>query len=416
MAVAAPKAQRVQYVSDVRNGHVNVFDSTAVEDPYPLYDKLRRFEPVYRIPETNFYLVSTWDAVHEATNRVADFSSNLTAALVQQGRKPAVFDMDSAGTARHVLATADDPAHGQQRKLVLPSLVAKRIRQLEPSITAVAGRLWAASARDGRVEWMSAMADRLPMTIVAELIGLSEPDIAQLVSWGYGSTELLGGVLADGRLPVVVDAAIKLAGYLQKEFSRACRSPGDNLLGDLARAVSEQSIDDETAVLMLVQLVGAGGESTAGLIGNAARLLALHDDLQDAVRDSPELLAALLEETLRLESPFRAHHRHVRTDTTLAGVEIAAGSHLLLLWGAANRDPAVFSDADAVRLDRPSVRRHLAFGNGLHFCVGAALARLEGQIALRTLLDGTEKFGLADAQWLPSIFVRRHRRLELHYE
>ena len=132
-------------------------------------------------------------------------------------------------------------------------------------------------------------------------------------------------------------------------------------------------------------------------------------------RTDPDRLPTMLEETLRLESPFRAHHRHVTKDTTLACVELPAGSHLMLLRGSANRDPAIFGDPDKPRLDRSNPRGHLAFGKGLHFCVGAALARAEARAALRTLLDHTNWITLENAAWLPSIFVRRHTRLELAF-
>jgi cytochrome P450 len=391
----------------------DLFDPATVDDPYPFYAELRRHAPVYRVPGTDFFLVSTWDAVQEATARTDDFSSNLTAALVHQGDAITVFDMDTAGPAGHVLATADDPHHADQRKLVLPGLVAKRIRALEPFIEQTAHRLWADATPDGGIEWMSAMGDRLPMTLVAKLIGLPDEDVPRLVEWGYGSTELLGGVLAEGRLPVAVDAAIQLAGYLHGAFEAARRDPGDDLLGDLAAAVNGGDVESHVAVLILVQLVGAGGESTAGLIGNAARLLAAHPETQAAVRADSTLVPALLEETLRLESPFRGHHRHVIADTVLTGTDLPAGAHLMLLWGSANRDEAAFTEPDRVRLDRPNPRAHLAFGKGLHFCVGAALARTEARIALGTLLANTGWFDLAEAQWLPSTMVRRHRRLRL---
>jgi hypothetical protein len=153
--------------------------------------------------------------------------------------------------------------------------------------------------------------------LVAKLIGLPDSDVPRLVEWGYGSTELLGGVL-EGRLPVAVDAAIQLAGYLHGAFEAARSDPDDDLLGDLAAAVNAGDVEPHVAVLMLVQLVGAGCESTAGLIGNAARLLATNPETQDAVRTDPKMIPALLEETLRLESPFRGHHRHVVADTVLA--------------------------------------------------------------------------------------------------
>lgn len=390
-----------------------LFDPASVQDPYPFYAELRRHSPVHRVPGTDFFLVSTWDAVQEATSRVDDFSSNLTAALVHQGDAITVFDMDTIGSAGHVLATADDPHHADERKLVLPGLVARRIRALEPFIEQTAHRLWDEAALGGGIEWMSAMGDRLPMTLVTKLIGLPDADVPRLVEWGYGSTELLGGVLDVGRLPIALDAAMQLVGHLHTAFEAARRDPGDDLLGDLAAAVNGGDVEPHVAVLMLVQLVGAGGESTAGLIGNAARLLATHPETQDALRADPTLIPALLEETLRLESPFRGHHRHVVADTVLAGTELPAGAHLLLLWGSANRDEAAFPEPDRLRLDRTSPRAHLAFGKGLHFCVGAALARTEARIAVGTLLANTSQFSVADAQWLPSIMVRRHQLLQL---
>lgn len=397
---------------------IDLFDPRLLDDPYPLYARLRTDSPVHRVSDTDFYLVSRWDLVMAATTRPADFSSNLTAALVREpDGSAAVFDMDGGGHAVHVLATGDDPTHLAHRKLVLPALVAKRIRALEPTIAATADRLWGEGLRDGHIEWMSAMADRLPMTMVAGLIGLPDNDIPQLIAWGYASTELLGGVVTADRLGAVVTAATELAGYLHRQFTLACDNPADNLLGDLAKACTAGELTTDVAVLILVQLVGAGGESTAGLIGNATRILATDPNLQARLRSDPDLLTPFLEEALRVESPFRAHHRHVVTATTLGDTHLPAGSHLLLLWAAANRDPAIFSAPDEIRLDRPQQRNHLAFGKGIHFCVAATLARLEARVALRTLLDRTDSFQLAAeptaAQWIPSIFVRRHQRLAL---
>jgi hypothetical protein len=193
--------------------------------------------------------------------------------------------------------------------------------------------------------------------------------------------------------------------------------PGDNLLGDLARHCNAGQLTPETAVLILLQLVGAGGESTAGLLGNAAWLLAGRDDLANQLRGNAALLPAFIEEVVRLESPFRGHYRHVLADTTLGGVDLPAGSHLLLLWGSANRDPAAFDTPDELRLDRPGGRAHLGFGKGDHFCVGAALARLEARIALTLLLDETTAVTTTETPaWIPSVMVRRLERLPLRVE
>jgi cytochrome P450 len=161
-------------------------------------------------------------------------------------------------------------------------------------------------------------------------------------------------------------------------------------------------------------LFSAGGESTASLIGSAAHILANRPDIQEQVRQNPELLGGFLEEVLRYEPPFRGHYRHILANTTLAGVDLRAGSRLFLLWGAANRDPSQFDDPNTFRLDRPGGKGHISFGKGAHFCVGAALARLEARIVIARLLERTDHFEApATGRWLPSLLVRRLERLEL---
>lgn len=395
---------------------LDVFDPVHLDDPYRLYATLREHDPAYRVPGTDFHLVSSWELVTEALDRPEDFSSNLTGVMVQQTDGPPVtFDMDGGGRAVHVLATADDPSHAVHRKLVLAQLP-KRIRTLGPTVRTLVDELWDVGLRaDGTFEWAREMADALPLALVASLIGLPQSDVPQLLSWSYDSTEMLGGVVTTDRLPALVASAAALTGYLYTEFSAAKRDPQTDLLGVLAHACNEGDLTDDVAVLILVQLVGAGGESTAGLIANAARILATDPELQDRLRNDPQLIDAFLDEALRLESPFRGHHRHVVADTTLGGIPLPAGSHLLLLWGAANRDPAAFADPDTVRLDRPNLKGHLAFGRGIHFCVGSALARTEALAALTTLLERTTSFTIADggAEWVPSLMVRRHRLLRL---
>jgi cytochrome P450 len=143
-------------------------------------------------------------------------------------------------------------------------------------------------------------------------------------------------------------------------------------------------------------------------------ILATNADLQRQVRDNPDLLGAFIEETLRLEPPFRAHYRHVLHDTELAGCALAKDSRILLLWGAANRDPAQFDAPDELRLDRPKTKGHMTFGKGLHFCLGAPLARLEASTVLGLLLDRTDWFEAADVgPWLPSVLARRREHLQL---
>ncbi|MFD4182637.1 cytochrome P450 [Rhodococcus sp. NPDC058514] len=393
---------------------IDIFDPENLDDPTRLYRALRERAPVHQVPGTDFYLVSTWELVTEAAARVDDFSSNLTGVLVQQpDGPPSTFDMDGGGRAVHVLATADDPTHAHHRRLVLQTL-GRRIRALGPTVDRLADRLWSQGLRGDRIDYAADMADQLPLAVIATLVGLPERDVPQLLNWAYDSTELLGGVVTADRLSQLVTSSVELAGYLHTRFTRAKEDPRDDFLGVLAHACAAGDLTDDVAVLILVQLIGAGGESTAGLIANSARLLAAHPEIQRLLRDRPALIDPFLDEALRLESPFRAHHRQVAADTTLGGVPLPAGSHALLLWGSANRDPARFERPDEIVLDRPGIRSHLAFGKGAHFCVGSALARMEALSAVTMLLERSSDVAIAgDPAWVPSIFVRRHLRLPL---
>ena len=183
----------------------------------------------------------------------------------------------------------------------------------------------------------------------------------------------------------LADAAGALNAYLLAQLEKAMDDPRDDLLGAYAPRVHAGDMTAEDVIGAFVILVGAGGESTAGLIGNSARMLAERPALQDELRADPELVPRFLEEVLRLESPFRGHYRHVRHDTELGGVPLAGGDHLFLLWSSANRDPLEHEDADELRLDRKYASSHLAFGRGLHFCLGAPLARLEARCAIDSL-------------------------------
>jgi cytochrome P450 len=394
---------------------VELFDAGSIQDPYPLYERLRSAGAVHRVADSDFYVVCGWDAVNEAIGRTGDFSSNLTATMTYtpDGAVQA-FTMDGLGGPTQVLATADDPVHAVHRKLLVRHLAAKRVAVIGQFTADAAERLWHQGRCDGRIEWMGALANRLPMMVVAELIGIPDADIGQLVQWGYAATQLLEGLVSQSQLAEAGVALLELNGYITECFRRAVAEPQGNLLGELSAACTSGQIDTRAAQVMMVTLFAAGGESTASLLGTAAWILASRPDLQSRVRENPDLLDSFIEETLRYEPPFRGHYRHVRTDTQLAGVDLPAGSHLMLMWGAANRDPVHFKDPDEFRIDRTNAKGHLSFGSGVHFCVGAALARLEARLALRLLLDRTTNIEAADVgPWLPSLLVRRLEHLEL---
>jgi cytochrome P450 len=391
------------------------FSTAAIQDPYPLYDRMRAEAPVHRIGESVFYVVCGWDAVLEAVERVEDFSSNLTATMVfHDDGTVTPFDMVPLGDPSHALAIADDPVHAMHRKILLPHLSAKRVRIIEEFAAETADRLWDENLRDGQIEWMSAIANRLPMMVVARLLGLPDDDVDDLIRLGYASTTLLDGIVAADQFRAAGMAAFELSSYVVEHFEKSSASNEYGLIPDLAARCASGELDQTPALAIMLTLFGAAGESTASLLGSAAWILADRPEIQQQVRENPELLGVFIEEALRFESPFRGHYRHVLRDTTLAGIDVPANSHLLLMWGAANRDPAHFDAPNEFRLNRTGAKDHLTFGKGAHFCVGAALARLEARIGLGMLLERTTWIEAADVgEWLPSILVRRRERLQL---
>lgn len=376
---------------------------------------MRAAGPVHRIGDSDFHAVCTWDAVTEAVARTDDFSSNLTGTMIYRpDGTMGLFPMDVVGGPTQVLAIADDPAHAAHRKLLIPQLAAKRIRELEAYVTDTVADLYADAVPAGNVEWMGTVANRLPMMVVCRLIGVPDEDADQLTAWGYASTQLLEGLVGPDQLAAAGTAAMDMAGYIAAQFEREPAMPRDTLMGSLVSACAAGDLDALTAQMMMVTLFSAGGESTASLIGSATHILATRPDLQQALRENSALIPAFLEEVLRFEPPFRGHYRHVLRDCELRDYPLRAGSRLILLWGAANRDPAHVEAPDEIRIDRRDGKGHIAFGRGTHFCVGASLARLEARIVLEHLLRHTRGFeAVGPDRWLPSLLVRRLETLTL---
>ncbi|OBJ21537.1 cytochrome P450 [Mycobacterium colombiense] len=394
---------------------IDFFSSEAIQDPYPLFDRMRAEAPVHRIGDSVFYAVCGWDAVQDAVDRVEDFSSNLTATMVfHEDGTVTPLDMGLPGAPMHALATADDPVHAMHRKILLPHLSARRVRIIEEFAVQTAERLWEENLRDGQIEWMSSIANRLPMMVVCKLLGLPDDDVDRLIRLGYATTTLLDGIVTPDQLASAGAAAMELSGYVLEHFEKASENGEDGLIADVAARCASGELEQLPALGIMLTLFSAAGESTASLLGSAAWILTDRPAIQQQLRENPELLSSFIEETLRFEAPFRGHYRHVWRDTTLGGVEVPADAHLLLMWGAANRDPENFEAPNEFRLDRTAGKSHVSFGKGVHFCVGAALARLEAHIVLRTLLERTSWIDATDVgEWLPSILVRRRERLQL---
>jgi cytochrome P450 len=297
---------------------------------------------------------------------------------------------------------------------VFPELVAKRMAALEPDIVEIANRCVSRALEEATVEFMTAVGNVVPITMISRLIGFHDSDLYQLLSAAFDSTAMLGSTLSYDELVALIARTGEIQTWIAGQLSTAMIDPTNDLLGAVARGVTNGAFSQYEAMAILHTLLSAGGESTTSLLGNAVRILAEHLDLQEQLRQNPEMIPMFVEEALRLEAPFRYHMRFVPNTTALGGVEIPAGATVLLLWGAANRDAAMFDHPESIDLTREVPRRHVAFGRGVHHCVGAPLARVEARNVLGVLLSRTSAITLdADRppKWANSLMVRRHEEL-----
>jgi len=392
--------------------HPNVLD-----EPYDFYAALRTQAPVWAVPGTDVVTVSTFDLITEAVGRPEDFSSNISSLLYRdEDGLPARLDF--GGTAPPTLATADPPLHTTHRRAVFPELVARRMRTLDDDIRALCATAIDEALCDDTFEFMGAVGNVVPITVVAKLIGFRDINPAQLLEAAFDSTAMIGGTMTFDRLNELVTRIGAIQEWIGDQVAGTTEADEDGILLAVRRALDAGTLQLGEVQIILHTLLSAGGESTSSLIGNAVRLLADDPELQQLLREKPELIDTFVEEALRLESPFRQQMRSIPHDTTLGGVDIPSGSTTVLLFSSANRDPAQFDNPDIVDLTRGSPRRHLAFGHGIHYCVGAVLARIEARAVLTTLLERTREFALDpdDApSWAESFLVRRHEHLPLTF-
>ncbi len=397
-----------------------LFDDATVTDPFPYFAELREQDPVHEVDRSGVFLVTRMELIKQIAADTETFSNHYL-GFIQRGDddQPYVLPLGRDDTAdmQYVLATADPPDHARHRRVMQARLSPTAIETLVPTLRTFADALLADGVRDGRIEWMSAFAEQLPMRAIARLLEVPDATIPQMLEFGYASGERISGLATRERLAELDQIAYEAAGKFVLDTYAQRGTRGDSLVGDVFAAVERGEINEMEALAMLTVVVIAGGESTTSLIGNAALILATDAALQQRLRDDPALIPAFVEEALRVHPSFRNHYRLVTTDTELAGVRIPRGSHLALLWPAANRDPDAFKAPDTIDIHREKPRSHVGFGWGIHLCIGAPLARAEARIAIETLLEQTTSVELdtkaEPPEYVPSLMVRRLRNLPL---
>lgn len=351
------------------------FDAVVKRDPYPFYAELRRAAPVCHVAARRMWAVSRHADVSFALRRPDLFSSAVNA----DGQ-----DLPAAET----LLGADPPAHTTLRKRVERTFTPRRVRELGPRLEVLAATLVGAFAGRGTADAIADLAAPLPVILIAELMGIDPQRHADFKRWadaviarGTGRPSETPRAELDARV-----AAFKH--YLADVITVRRQTPGDDLISALVRDEPDApGLPPAQALNFAVLLLLGGSETTTHLVGNALRALFADPPLLARVQADPTLIPTLIEETLRFDPPVQSVLRRTTAAIDLAGAQIPPQATVLLLLASANRDEAVFADADQFRLDRdPGDSKPLAFGAGPHYCLGATLARMEAAAALRALL------------------------------
>ena len=392
-------------------GSDRLFEDAVVECPHRYFDELRERDPVHRVEGTNAFLVTRLELVKEVVADPTRFSSRTGEFLYcdiggEVGLRPPIGEPGNDEEAFGILATADPPDHSRHRGLLGPLLSTGAIKGREEEFRQLVDAALDPALAAGRVEWMSAIAEPLPMLLVTRLLGVADEHAPALKEQGYAAVELISGFVADDET-AALEAKLLELGPAIEAFTDACAAAEPDpstVVGVCATAVRAGDLDELEAFGILATLLAAGGESTTSLLGAAVRILAEDRDLQVRLRAEPSLIPAFVEEACRTEPPFRGHYRRVVSDTTLGDTDLPAGSRLVLVWPAANRTAEL--GGDGIDIDRLNPRQHVGFGWGPHLCVGAPLARMEARVVVEQLLARTRSFRLE-----PGTELRHHRSL-----
>ena len=380
-------------------------DESLLEDPYPYYEHLRSKCPVLPTAHHGVVAVSGYEEASEIYLNPGDFSS-CNAVIGPYATFPVPLEGDDIGPIieryrdqlpmfEHMV-TMDAPAHTRERSLIMRLLTPKRLKENEAFMWRLADRQIDEFVADGRCEFIRAYTQPFAMLVVADVLGVPEAD-HQRFREGFG---LAGspGELGSGSEGMSSNALFWLDEWFTQYIEDRRREPRGDVLTDLALATyPDGTTPDVTNVVRTATfLFAAGQETTARLLAVGLKYLCEYPELQDELRAHGERIPGFIEEALRIESPVKADFRLARRPATVGGMDIAPGTPVMLLNGAANRDPRLFEDPDAFRVDRPNAKVHIAFGRGPHACPGGPLARVEGRVSIERILHRMHDIRLSE--------------------
>lgn len=384
-----------------------------IRDPYPSYDKLRTHAPVLHLPALNGYLVSR-NADAALVLRDKRFGKDYVTRITR--RWPEALNEPVYRAMGRWMLTQDPPDHTRLRGLVVKAFTARRVEDMRPKIQAIVDDSIDRVIGQGRMDLISDFAFRLPVIVICDMLGIPETDREIFFKRERTGGRLLDPVpLSRAEIDEANAAHANSEAYFQRLFDLRRREPGDDLTTQLVQAEEAGSkLSNEELTANIILLFGAGHETTVNLIGNA--LLALHrnPDQLELLKSNLSLMPNAIEEFLRYDSPVQLTYHVAMEDVEIGGVKIPQGDNVMCLLGSANHDPAVYPDhPDRLDITRPNVRP-LSFGGGIHFCLGAQLARLEAEVALTTLLRRIPNLRIDDVEnpkWRPTFVLRGLKEL-----
>ena len=387
--------------------------------PHELNERLRREAPVHHCPHTGIFFVSDYDTITRIAKDHATFSNKF--ALADAGEiDPRILAIQAQGYPPvDTMLTQDPPVHRRYRGLVNQAFTARRVATLTPYIHKLCHDLIDRFASRGEVELVVEFCEPVPMTVIADQLGVPLEDYELFKSWSDGFVAQLSRMASPDEEVEAAKRIVAFQHYFAERIEERRASPRDDIISDIVHAKfeNERPLDIPEMLSIIQQLLVAGNETTTNAIAEGVLLWARHPDQFAKLKADRGLVPNLVEEVLRLSTPTANMWRVATKDTELNGIPIPAGGMVQIRFSSANRDEALFPQPHGFDVERPNARSNIAFGYGVHMCIGASLARKEMDVAFRALLDRFDAFELAcpeeDLAYAPNALLRGLTRLPL---
>ena len=400
----------------------SMLDPEVMQNPFPFYQWAHANAPVIEMPGTGMKIIMSYDMCAEATGRVEEFSNNFTAVLSgAMSQDPEVSAiLDKGWPQIDTLLTADPPVHTRFRKLVNLAFSMPRVNALEAGIRAKINALIDAFIDKGECEFVSEFCVPLPVQVICEQLGFELSEQANVKRWSDAFADRLGHMISKERELECAREVVEFQHAVKAKIDARRGAPTDDLLSDIvnARIDGEQPLEDAEILSIAQQLMVAGNETTTHAVAGGLVHLINSPGQVEKLRANPKLFGNMVEEVLRLDTPTAGMWRVVTRDTTLGGHEFKGGSMVMLRYAAANRDPAKYPEPDTFDVERSNARSHLAFGKGIHMCVGNMLSRKEMTVAFETLVSRLDEIRLKEGtvlQVAPNMLLRGYTAVPITF-